>query len=236
MSSHHRIIDFRSPKRYNTIYQCYHDKSKIPQKVYNNISKFAPNYKHQIYDDDDCRKFLTRYYGEEYVRIFNYLLINGTPAHASDFWRYCILYKYGGVYLDIKIELIEDMDKTIKRLGDATFSTILSINQNTCMQGVIMTKPEHPILKMCIDYMLSSYTKAKDDYFLYTKNMYNNIVKYTKQNKLHPGRNSDVFLFKEDCSDKKNACYDGLDRYGFCCFVTYNGERVIKTRYADYPW
>ena len=127
------------------------------------------------------------------------------------------------------------MDKTIKRLGDATFSTILSINQNTCMQGVIMSKPRHPILKMCIDYTLSSYTKAKDDYFLYTKNMYTNIVKYTKQNKLHPGRNSDVFLFKEDCGDK-NACYDGLDRYGFCCFVTYNGERVIKTRYADYPW
>ena len=219
-----------------TIYQCYHDKSKIPPKVYNNISTFAPNYKHKIYDNDECRYFLRESYGEKYVDIFNYLLKDGAPAHAADFWRYCILYKYGGVYLDIKIELIESMDETVNRLGNCNFSTVLSIINKTCMQGVIVSTPNHPILKMCIDKMKKTYKKSNTNYHIYTGQMYENISRYTRIKTLKDGSNKDVFLFKESCSENKNDCSDGLDKYGSCCFVTDNGENVIKSRYAEYPW
>ena len=33
------------------IVSTYHDKSKIPSKVYENIKQYAPNYKHIIYND-----------------------------------------------------------------------------------------------------------------------------------------------------------------------------------------
>ena len=108
------------------IFQCYHDKSKIPNKVYKNIQKFAPGYKHVIYDDVECKTFLELNYGKEYKYIFEYLL-KRTPAHASDLWRYCMLYKYGGVYLDIKTELIEPIDTTFNKIDkEATFVTNLS--------------------------------------------------------------------------------------------------------------
>ena len=32
---------------------CYNDKSKIPQKVYDNANKYAPDYELQIYDDEE---------------------------------------------------------------------------------------------------------------------------------------------------------------------------------------
>ena len=40
------------------IYQTYKDKSLVPQKVYDNIKKYAPGYKHIITDDEDNKKFI----------------------------------------------------------------------------------------------------------------------------------------------------------------------------------
>lgn len=51
----------RTPK---ILMQTYHDKSVIAPKVYRKIKKFAPNYKHLVYDDDDCIRFLDKHYGK----------------------------------------------------------------------------------------------------------------------------------------------------------------------------
>ena len=31
-------------------------------------------------------------------------------------------------------------------------------------------------------------------------------------------------------------CEDGLDKYNKCCYIYDNNEKIIKTRYSDYPW
>lgn len=241
----YKNIKFRSvtqniPK---VIYQCYHDKSKIPQKVYNNIQKFAPNYKHVVYNDDECKSFIKKNYGQKYINIFNYLL-KKFPAFGADFWRYLILYKYGGIYLDIKIELIEPMDDTINRIGKSSFATILGRQRHTppllrwyqpacaAMQGVIFSSPSHPILKLCIDYMKKKYKLSSLYlYNIFTANMYDNIIIYNNNN-----ISDYTYFFKEYCTKNKNDCYDGLDRYGRCCYVKDKNINIIKTRYADFPW
>ena len=40
------------------IYQTYGVKSKVPNKVYDNILEYVPEYEHIIYDDNKCIKFL----------------------------------------------------------------------------------------------------------------------------------------------------------------------------------
>ena len=100
------IEKLSNPKKKINLYQVYHDKHLIPRKVYNNIKTYASNYNHVIYDFDECKSFIEQYYGNKGVDIWNSLK---TPAHKVDFWRYCILYNYGGVYLDIKIELFNDI-------------------------------------------------------------------------------------------------------------------------------
>tara|TARA_R110001599_G_scaffold64923_2_gene182875 strand:- start:866 stop:1015 length:150 start_codon:yes stop_codon:yes gene_type:complete len=48
---------------------CYNDKSKIPQKVYDNANKYAPDYELQIYDDNDTEPIIkTRFddFGKEW--------------------------------------------------------------------------------------------------------------------------------------------------------------------------
>ena len=60
---------------------------------------------------------------------------------------------------------------------------------------------------------------------------------YDKINKpIFIDKNIDYYLFTEKCNKNANDCYDGLDKYGLCCFVWDGGEKIIKTRYADYPW
>ena len=95
---------------------------KIPQKVYDNIKKYAPEYSHIIYDDIDCINYLHKYYGKEFVNLFNSF---EKGAHKADLFRYCVLYNEGGIYLDIKTELIQPI-KDIFNEKD-TFYSVLSI-------------------------------------------------------------------------------------------------------------
>ena len=38
------------------------------------------------------------------------------------------------------------------------------------------------------------------------------------------------------CTKDKLDCYDGLDRHNLCCYIYEGNERLIKSRYADFPW
>jgi hypothetical protein len=42
------------------LYQIYHDKNLIPSKVYDNIKKYAPKYKHIVFNFEECQKFIKK--------------------------------------------------------------------------------------------------------------------------------------------------------------------------------
>jgi len=53
-----------------------------------------------IYNVDDCRKFIKFNFNEDVLNAFDAL----TPiAYKIDLWRYCVIYKNGGIYVDIKM-------------------------------------------------------------------------------------------------------------------------------------
>ena len=216
------------------IISTYHTKKKIPKKVYTNIQKYAPNYKHIIFDDNDIINFLNKHYDHDIVNAFNKL--NG--AHKADLFRYCYLYKFGGVYLDIKTELIKDID-TIFNKKNVQFYTVLSgsLNYpNTIYQGVIATIPNNHFFIDLIKYMVN-IEKPVRYYQTFTKDFYKRLEKEYKQ-KLKPGffkGRLNLYLFYEKTSYNPKDCYDGLDRYRRCCFI-YDKNKIIKVRYSDYPW
>ena len=91
------------------IYMCHKNLDKI--KIYSqNWKKLNPNYEIKLYDDEMCKKFLLEEYSQLYLDIFNYL--EDGPIKA-DFWRVCILYKYGGLYADADIEPLVSLSKYI---------------------------------------------------------------------------------------------------------------------------
>ena len=54
------------------IYQTFYDKTLVPKKVYKNIKKYAPKYKHTIYGDQDCINFMNKYYNANVLKAFSF--------------------------------------------------------------------------------------------------------------------------------------------------------------------
>lgn len=106
---------------------------KVIHITYKNIEKLEtvknqwltlnPNYRVELYDDNRCTQFLTENFGKTYSDIFNY--IKDGPI-KSDFFRICILYIHGGVYVDADIRPLVPLDDFIEH--DIDFATCISYN------------------------------------------------------------------------------------------------------------
>ena len=217
------------------VIQTYYNKFKIPNKVFDNIKKFAPEYKHIIFDDNECIDFLNKYFDKKVVMAFNKL----QGAHKADLFRYCYLYKFGGIYLDIKTELIVPLKEIF--VNNYTYS-VLSIISDSVYQGIIATLPYNQVFLKLIDFMIKLVDIDKPyHYDIFTIDCFDKINKECEK-KLKVGlnkninSNNDYYLFREKCSRNKNDCYDGLDRHKMCCYVFDNNKKIFKTRYSDFPW
>ena len=82
-----------------------------------------PNYAYFLYDDDDCEKFIKKYFDE---KVYNTYLRIISGAFKADLWRYCILYIYGGIYVDIDTICLEKIDKFLNE--DIEFMTPIDLN------------------------------------------------------------------------------------------------------------
>jgi len=130
-------------------------------KIINSNIKLCPRYKFIFYDDDECANFIKTNFDE---RTFNaYMLLNNCyGAMKADFFRYCVLYKIGGVYLDIKSKLNVPLGLIIKKED----SCILDIPRNnlepwrrkkpTYEQWLLMFEPNHPYLNEMIQQMVTN--------------------------------------------------------------------------------
>lgn len=98
------------------IYETWHTKSLPPRmkECVEKMKKNNPEFTFNLYDEKECRDFIKDNYSSDILNAYDSLI---PPAYKADLWRYCILYKNGGIYLDIKFQcepgfkLIELVDK-----------------------------------------------------------------------------------------------------------------------------
>lgn len=223
------------------LWMTYSEKSQIPQKVFKNLNTYASDFDIYIYDDRDGLRFLERNFDSTVVDKYNAL----SGAHKADLLRYCLLYIHGGVYMDIKTELIRPLSELLTPIvASHTTCPIISVlsNQtpNSIYQGVIATPPRRGLFLGLIQFILqTSYMLPKFDYLAFVRDFYTQVkldVGHTLKPGLNVGTRDTYYLLEENCTTDHGDCYDGLDKYGLCCFITDQGQKVIKTRYADYPW
>ena len=81
-----------------------------------------PKFEHFLFDDNDCREFIKTNYDTYVLNAYDRLI---PGAYKADLWRLCVLYKNGGIYMDIKlncmngfklIELTENEHYALDRL------------------------------------------------------------------------------------------------------------------------
>lgn len=110
------------------------------------------------YDDYDCDRFM-RGMGE---RIWNSYQVLNVGAFKADFFRLCILYKNGGIYVDahsIPYISLQKMTKGCIRKGQKhMFISVLDpeLSGGGIHNGFIICSPGHPFLEKCIERIVKN--------------------------------------------------------------------------------
>lgn len=119
------------------IYQTWHTKNLPPKmrECVHNLKRQNPEFRHHLYDDKDCREFIKNNFDKSVLNAYDHLI---PGAYKADLWRYCILYKKGGIYLDIKFQcekgfkLIELIDKEYLVL-DRPYASFITLDDELKM-------------------------------------------------------------------------------------------------------
>jgi mannosyltransferase OCH1-like enzyme len=83
------------------IFQTWHTKN-LPPKMLNSVQlirRLNPRFNYFLFDDNDSREFIKNNFENDVLNAYDSLI---PGAYKADLWRYCILYKLGGIYIDIK--------------------------------------------------------------------------------------------------------------------------------------
>ena len=125
------------------IYQTWKTKQLHPNciAVQDSIQALHPDYEMKLYDDTDIEEFIKREFDDHVYRC--YMKLNVGAAKA-DFWRYCILYKYGGVYLDMDSVLIRPLSELIE--GGEQCIITREGNPGVFNNWIMIFEKGHPIL------------------------------------------------------------------------------------------
>jgi hypothetical protein len=106
-----------------------------------------PEFNYYLYDDAMCREFINSYFDEDTLYAYDSLV---PGAYKADLWRYCILYVYGGVYLDIKYKCVNDFK----------ISNLMNKEQyvrdyyDGIYQAFLICLPKNEILMKCIHQII----------------------------------------------------------------------------------
>jgi hypothetical protein len=117
------------------------------------ISSFSSQkgYTHICWNDVECCNFLYNVFGDRYAKAYS-VLVPG--AYRADFWRYCILYKFGGVYADAKTKCLRPLDEIIR--PDDDLVVVRDIPETCLLNGFIACSPGHPLLGLVIETVLQN--------------------------------------------------------------------------------
>ena len=133
-----------------------------------------------LYNDADCRAFIRSEFPPDVVAAYDRLI---PTAFKADLWRYCVLYKFGGVYLDIKYQwggvpppnggdcesvptLRDIVERWLGGSGGAGGDDLLCLERDAVdlwapghfgiHNAFIITKPKNPLFLECIFRIVSA--------------------------------------------------------------------------------
>lgn len=136
------------------IYQTWHEDklhSKM-QECVNSLKEQNPEFEHHLYNVDMCRDFIKNNFDKDVVCAFDNLI---PGAYKADLWRYCILYKNGGIYLDIKFKCDNNF-KMIELTDKEYFVRDLESSGGGVCNGFIVCKPNNEKLYSCIQQIVKN--------------------------------------------------------------------------------
>jgi mannosyltransferase OCH1-like enzyme len=130
----------------NNIFQTWQNK-RLPPLMYLAIKKIKqqnPRFNYYLFDDNECRNFIKDNFDYDVLKAYDTLI---PGAYKADLWRYCILYKRGGIYLDIKYKPLNGF-KFYNLLDKEYF--VLDFGGGGIYNALMVCKPGNEILLKAI--------------------------------------------------------------------------------------
>jgi len=145
---HPKSIDDYEQKIPKKIFQTW-ETNELHEEMYNSIMTIInlnPEYEYHFFDGNDRRKFIEDNFDEDILRAYD----NFIPgAYKADLWRYCVLYKSGGVYLDCKQVHFEPLKEIIK--NDIDFAICRDRPVGFLYNAFIASTPGNKLLNYLIN-------------------------------------------------------------------------------------
>jgi mannosyltransferase OCH1-like enzyme len=133
--------------------------SKLPVITRWHITRFRkknPDYSYEFYDDQRIETFLLKEFGEDILSLYKRINIGAAKA---DFFRYAVLYKKGGVYVDIDSGINGRLDDFILSSDSAVIAP--EGNPDLFVQWALIYEPNHPFLQKTIELMCENIRSNK---------------------------------------------------------------------------
>jgi len=171
---HPRLDDFTMGEAIpKIIHQTFYTRD-LPEKLAANVDQLRrlnPEWEYRFYDDADIAVFIQAHYPAEVWRYFERIDPSYGAARA-DFFRYLLMYKMGGIYLDIKsvmtrpIQLGDDDRLLLSHWPQVSEGfdwgghyELRHIAAGEYQQWHIVCTPGHPCIKAVIETVLANIDK-----------------------------------------------------------------------------
>jgi hypothetical protein len=150
-----------------TLYK-YHNTSKIPKIIHQSFetrmlpeclahaahtwTNLNPDYDYKYYDNGDRRQLIVDHFNNDdgnndVLRAYDKLI---PGAYRCDLWRFCVVYVYGGIYIDIKNGCTTPLSSGIVD-NDCDYLLVNDTNDHTMYNAVFGAKAKDPIILKVIN-------------------------------------------------------------------------------------
>lgn len=200
------------------IFQTWHSKDFLPKGMLQsilNLKNSHPNFKYFLFDDNDCKEFIKKHFDKKIVNAYEKLI---PGAFKADLWRYCILYKYGGIYMDIKYTPNNNFN--LENLCNNEH-LVMDIDKKGIYNALMVCKPENT-------FLLEAINKIAEN----VKN------KYYGESYLHPTGPRMLYNLANDNNNKYIFSITDLNHLNIIQhdkkqdkYIVYNKKRIL----VSYP-
>jgi mannosyltransferase OCH1-like enzyme len=118
----------------------------------NTLRRENPTFGFHVFDDADCRNFIQAYFPPDVLNAFDTLI---PGAYKADLWRLCILYIYGGYYMDIKLKCINGF-KLIELSETDHFVMDRPTHSTHIYNALMVSTARNPFFKACIGQIVQN--------------------------------------------------------------------------------
>ena len=140
------------------IFQLWHSPEDVTEQMMIRtevLTKQHPEFEYQLFFLDTAREFIQENFETKVLAAFDSII---PFAFKSDLWRYCVLYKYGGIYLDMKYECTNGF--RFSCLNTTQEYYVFDVNKFSIYNGFIVAKPNNPIFLHTINQIVK-YTRER---------------------------------------------------------------------------